>query len=170
MPELLFCQRIFKPSKSLHFHCAAHSTRAFKDKYPWRTDYKTRVKAISTATRDSVTLSVVNAAAEECFNERTGRPYGLSPPDKEIAAYAVSQGWMVTTGDTGLIDFLQQQFHTRILSALEVLNIWLQKEVVTWDEQLHAVLVEWDTQRERPQPAAAKKRFAALTGKKYPGP
>jgi hypothetical protein len=145
-------------------------TTKFKDKYPWRTQYKAKLKAMPTTMLDATTLSVVNAAADEHFNERTGRPYNLSPADKEVAAYALSKGWDVSTGDSGLIDFLNQQFHTQPLSALEVLNYWLEKKVVSWSEQLHAILVEWTTQGERPQPQAAKKRFTALTGKKYPGP
>jgi hypothetical protein len=145
-------------------------TTKFKDKYPWRTQFKTNLKTVPTLKLDATTLSVVNATADEHFNERTGRPYNLSSADKEVAAYALSKGWDVSTGDTGLIDFLTQQFQTSVLSALEVLNYCLEQNVVSWSERLHAVLVEWATQGERPQPLAAKKRFTSLTGKKYPGP
>ena len=145
-------------------------TRKFKDKYPWRKDFKAKIKTVSTSKLDSTAASVVHSTAEEYFNHRTGRPYSLSPPDKEIAAFALSNSWDVSTGDKDLIDFLNQQFNIRSYSSLEVLNIWLSKKAIVWNEELHTILNEWSALREKPQPEKAKSTFYKLTGKKYPGP
>ncbi|MBD3393968.1 MAG: hypothetical protein GF410_18300 [Chitinivibrionales bacterium] len=146
-------------------------TRKFKDKYPWRTDFKAHLKAVSPSKLDPLVLDVVKQVSEEHINaSEDNAPFRLSPEDKEVAAFAASNGWEVGTGDKGLQDFLDQEFDIKSHSALEVLNIWLKKKVIAWTQEMDKVLREWAEQREKPQPQDAKKLFAKLTGKKYPGP
>ena len=146
------------------------STPRFKQKYPWQTEYKSKIKAVSTFKQDSQVASAVHMAAENNLNEVDGRPYGLSHADKEVASYAVSNSWGVATGDGGLLCFLPQQFDVTVYSALEVLNIWLKKGITTWSDEMDRILRDWVHDRERPQPEKAKREFKKLTGKKYPGP
>jgi hypothetical protein len=151
-------------------------TQKFKDKYPWRRNYKNKINPKSHINHDDYKLafSAVNALIDiGTENEKTGRLFDLSKADKEVAAFAIAHGCEISTGDQGIIDLMAQEFSEEFqgnLSPLELINVWLVAGLLHWDESRHRILEEWAITEERPQPLAAIKKFTELTGQKYPGP
>ncbi|MCF7853826.1 MAG: hypothetical protein K9N51_03430 [Candidatus Pacebacteria bacterium] len=145
----------------------------FNHKYPWRREYRKCLKSITPGELKrrgyGRTFQVVRALNETTLNEKTDRPYGLSGADQRIAAAVVSLECEVTTGDINLAAFLEQQFDTRNYSPLELVNEWLEAELIEWNEARHEVITDWITQNEAPQPKAQIQRFERLVGRNYPG-
>jgi len=56
-----------------------------------------------------------------------------------------------------------------IISPLGMINIWLEKRLVLYDEKLQTILEDWNKCREAPQPRSEIKRFEKLTGCRYLG-
>ncbi len=153
-------------------------TQKFKTKYPWRSDYKDKVvpksKSYFNDEEYHLYLSAINSLLDSgVLNERIDKLFDLSRVDREVTAYALSANCKISTGDQGIIDFASQEFSEDFqgnISPLEVINSWLSKGVIEWNEAKHRILEEWSLTEERPQPSKAKSRFKKITGKKYPGP
>jgi hypothetical protein len=153
------------------------STTKFKKKYPWRTEYRTKLIPLPasryrTPAYERVKGIVSFLLESAVINEKTQRMISLSEEDQAVAACAIANGYSITSGDTSLIAFLQQQFKPDFrgnLTALEVVNFWLEKKVITWDEEKHAFLTDWKMQGEVAQPRSAIQKFTQLTGQSYSG-
>ena len=146
-------------------------TQKFKDKYPWRINYKSNIIHISNSKIDKEVMKVIERISDESLDKKTGRPYDLSYEDKNIVACAVSNDYTIGTGDDNLIKFAKNEFNIQSFkSTLDILNLWLQKGLITWSEKLNNILEEWKLQEEKKQPRQAKFEFKRLTGKEYPGP
>ena len=48
-----------------------------------------------------------------------------------------------------------------------IVNGWIKKELIKWDDNLQSVLEDWDKCNEHPQPNKEVKRFEKITGFKY---
>lgn len=147
-------------------------TRKFKEKYPWRTEFRQHIRSITPGALLQQgferRLSVVQALAGSTRRQDTGRPYGLSPTDERIAAAVVVLGATISTGDANLAAFLSQQFGRENVAPLRLVNDWLAGKLIEWNDARQAVLDDWIAQNERPQPEAEIRRFEKLAGRSYP--
>lgn len=151
-------------------------TLKFKTKYPWRIKYKSKLKSLgSTIENDSLIQNrykIIDNMVEsaEVLNEKTGRPFYLSRTDKKIAACAVVLKHGVSTVEYELTHFLKQQFNKRVIKPLTIINYWLRKGLIIWDDEKQAVLEDWLVCNETPQDKRRIREFIKLTKRKYPGP
>lgn len=150
-------------------------TQKFKTKYPWRVDYKNRILS-STLLKDKndeydrhlkVIEQIVDAGGTSV---RTGRAFGLSFVDKKIAAYVTAYDLEISSTDDSLIDFLDQEFDKKNRSPLAILNSWIKKGLIRWNDEVQRIIQDWDECGEPRQPVSDKKDFLKLTGVKYRGP
>ena len=153
------------------------STQKFKSKYPWRTDYKDRVKTISPGKIDKASVDLYFSAIDALnmagtVNKKSIRLFDLSLTDKKVLSNALAHGFKITSGDRDLIQFARQEFREIFkgnLSPLEIINMWLEKGLLVWDDMKHEYLAEWERLEEPHQPIKAIGKFQQLTGKRYPG-
>ncbi len=153
------------------------TTTKFKKKYPWRTEYRTKLIPLPASQYRTPAYErikgIVSVLLENgVINEKTQRMIYLSEEDQAVAACAIAKGYLMTSGDTNLIAFLQQEFKPDFrgnLTALDVVNFWLEKKVITWDDAKHAFVADWKFQGEVSQPRDAIRKFTLLTGRAYPG-
>jgi hypothetical protein len=148
------------------------STSKFKDKYPWRRNYREVLKTTNLLNESSRKFycEAVDHLADSVRNSETQRYFSLSRVDKLIAATVIgTEDAKISTGDQGLIDFLKQQFDNQNVYPIELVVEWLQKELIVWSEQVRNVLDDWDEKNEKPQPKSAVNTLKKLTGFSYKG-
>jgi len=153
-------------------------TQKFKTRYPWRDRYKDRLRCLSQNDLLSSgnfelffeTSRVLITSGVE--NQKTKRLFNLSSVDIKVIAYALSAGYKVATGDADIKDFAEQEFadvYKGSISPLGMINMWLQRGLIEWTDQMHDYLSDWTALNEDPQPKRQKAQFKKLTGRKYPG-
>jgi len=150
-------------------------TQKFKTRYPWRTKYKGKIKALEKSKVEAgdfkLYLEAIRNIIETCkINERTKRVFSLSSVDQQIAACSIAHGFKLTTVDDDLNDFVTQEFAGKTISPLEIVNDWIKKGLIKWNDDLQSIVEDWDKCNEHPQPKKEIKRFEKLTGFKYCGP
>jgi hypothetical protein len=152
-------------------------TQKFKGKYPWRTAFKSKVKPLTyssykTSSYDELHKTIQRILDACVPDSSSGQQFYLSPEDHALAACAIAKDCELSSGDTKLVAFLQQQFPDMFkgnLTALEVINRWLENKVLNWDDAKHAIVGDWKQKKEASQPASAVKQFKKLTEREYPG-
>ena len=92
----------------------------------------------------------------------------MSGVDKRLAALVIANEYQSSTGDSDLRDFLFQEFEIPNISPLEIINDWLARELIKWDDDRQAVLEDWKRCNEHPQPKEHIKNFEVITGRAYP--
>lgn len=152
-------------------------TTKFSQKYPWRNQYKDKIRCLpnSFATDerlkryfDAIHYLIRNVA----INEKTGHPFDLSFVDKIFLSYALANGYRMTTGDQNLVDFALKEFKEEFkgnISPLGMLNSWIEKRLITWSDEVHSYLADWKINNEDPQPDRQIRKFKKLTHRNYPG-
>lgn len=150
-------------------------TSRFKTRYPWRTDYKDKIKScfLDAGVKESfdIYFSTIDKLVEYgTINNRTGRYFNLSYKDQRIAAYSLATDSQLSTNDWDMRDFIQQQYDRDSISSLALINKWLRKGLLQWNNQFQAIIREWDTNNESPQPREDIRKFEGLSGFKYLGP
>jgi len=158
-------------------HKEIYQTQKFKNKYPWRNDYKKNIKHLVFPADKKLLineyLSTINLLLENhTINENNGELFDLSYIDRVVIATALACGYKICSTDYPLLDFAEQQFPDDFqgeVLPLGLLNIWIGKKLISWDKELENVLSEWKTQDEPSQTAKDKSTYRRLTGKKYPG-
>lgn len=150
-------------------------TPKFKDKYSWRVQFKPKLRTIGMTKYDDQNFKLVRntikVLIDVCtINKSAGKIFDLSYVDIIVAAYAVTNEYTITTEDENLAQFLEQEFEIKNLSSLEVLNLWIKKDVVIVDANILNVLTDWKILEEPVQPQRAIKEFEKLTNNIYPGP
>ena len=169
-----------------HFECSTirlvreeiFRTQKFKTKYAWRTEFKSHIRCLAGEVSE-------NEGVQRCFdaihvltlhgavNEETGREFSLSHVDKMFLSCALANGYKISTGEKEMKLFAEQEFAKTFkgwISPLGIVNLWISKGLITWDDTLHYFLREWERDNEHPQPKRQKTIFKKLTGRKYPGP
>ena len=148
-------------------------TTKFKEKYPWRTDFKSKVRAISeTELRGQLTLveqsinAIINTGT---VNNKTKRCFDLSWADRMLAAVSVAKKWQLCSHDRDLVDFLEQEFDQNSISPLGLYNKWLEKDLITYSAEHGNIMSDWKRCNERPQPVNEVRKFIILTGQEYQG-
>jgi len=146
-------------------------TQKFKEKYPWRDRYKSNIKPLPASLASSSefknALQTVEAISFS-INKRTKRPFGLSRVDRIVAACVVANEYKLSTGDRDLRDFLKQEFDVVNVSPLEIINDWLTRNLIGWDDEKQGVLEDWRRCEEHSQPENQIAVFERKTGRTYP--
>jgi hypothetical protein len=150
-------------------------TQRFKTKYPWRTDYKNKIRPANYLKNKGndfeLSLEAINQLLDAGgMSSKTGKAFGLSFVDKKIAAYVTAYELEISSTDNSLIDFFEQEFDKKNRSPLAILNDWIEKGLVQWNENTRRIIEDWDKNGEPIQPIKDKKDFLKLTGSKYKGP
>jgi hypothetical protein len=175
-PEMFIDER-YECCTLNEIHEELFKTQRFKQKYPWRSNYKNKIKCLaSQRVNDPDVRFYYDIIARLNETERTsiysGRIFSLSRIDMKLLACALAHGYKLSTGDQGIKDFAYQEFFNIFeghVSALEMINLWLRKNLIEWNDELHEYVMDWSRQNEHPQPKEQKKLFENLTGRKYPG-
>jgi hypothetical protein len=158
-------------------HDELFATQKFKNRYPWRTDYRDKVVPLAASQMEVAEVSQYFSVIDELvkagtIDRKSGRLFDLSHTDKRILAGALAYQFKITSGDQGLIRFAKQEFPSVFkgdISPLEIINMWLEKGLISWDNVKHGYLSEWDRLEEPAQPIEAIGKFQQFTRKIYPG-
>lgn len=150
-------------------------TQKFKTSYPWRREYKSKMKAMGISEIEKgdfqLHLQTIRSIIQTgIINDRTGRYFNLSRVDQIIAACSVAHNYKLSTVDNDLNDFIKQEFSGHTITPLGIVNDWLEKKLIKWDKMKQMVIEDWDVCNESPQPRKEVKRFEKYTGCKYAGP
>ncbi len=150
-------------------------TQKFKAKYPWRTRYKSKIKALGSSDVrkgdfDLNLNAIKNIVDIGTKNKKTGHYFNLSHVDQMIAACTIAHNFKLTTVDDDLADFVEQEFSGATISPLGIINDWMEKKLIKWNDKFQEVIEDWDKCNEHPQPKKEVKRFEKLSRYKYAGP
>jgi len=150
-------------------------TRKFKSRYPWRDKYKPKIKALGTSQINKGDFKLYLQAIKDIVyagkrNKRTGHFFNLSHVDQLIAACSIAHNFKLTTVDDDLEDFVKQEFSGNTLSPLGIINDWMEKGLITWNDEMQTVTEDWEKCNEHPQPKKEITRFKKISGCKYVGP
>lgn len=152
-------------------------TPKFKNKYPWRNDFKAKIQCLPSSVTDNADLNRYFEAISMLIrnitiNTKTGRPFDLSYADQKFLACALANGYKISTGDQNLTLFASQEFEDEFhgnISPLGIINKWMSEELIEWNDQLHSYVADWKINNEHPQPEKQMRKFRKLTGRSYPG-
>ena len=152
-------------------------TTKFKSKYPWTKELRSKIKIISVNKSKKERINLYFSAISELnntgtINKTTGRLFDLSFTDRKIASSTLALGYKITSGDRDLVTFCKQEFSKECkgaVSPLGIINRWVEKKLIDWDDTKQEYLTDWSENREHPQPDKAKRKFENLTGREYTG-
>jgi len=151
-----------------------YQSSRFKNKYPWRDQYKSKIVAMGTTAENTPDILAKYKIVENLVetrgvvNKKTGQPFYLSDTDKKIAACASALRYNVSTVEHDLTDFLNQEFTIRVIKPLAIINYWLRKKIILWDDFKQSILEDW-TKTEGALPSRRDiEKFEELTGREYP--
>jgi len=150
-------------------------TQKFKDKYPWRLEFKNKIVTLGTTEVTSGDFNlylqtITNLIESGTINQHTQKFFNLSRVDKKFIACALAHNYEVTTTDNDLIDFLQQEFSKSNIAPLNLINSWLKNQLIEWNEQRQSIIEDWNKCNEARQPFSDVEEFEKLTGYEYVGP
>jgi hypothetical protein len=150
-------------------------TQKFKEKYSWRSRFKKNIKAleISKVRKGDFDLyfQVVNNMVQTGkINERTGHFFNLSHIDQIVAACSIAHKFKLTTTDGDLNDFIIQEFSGSTISPLGIINNWMERGLIKWNDDRQTIIDDWTSCNETSQPKEEIKRFEKLSKSKYTGP
>jgi hypothetical protein len=152
-------------------------TTKFKLKYPWLREMRQKLNPLMLSEKQKESERTFFEAIKTLnwngtLNDRTKKFFDLSREDMKVISGALALGCQISSGDRGLIDFAKQEFPDDFagsVSALEVINKWIETGLLTWNQEKQNFLSEWKTQREVAQPPKAISDFKRLTKKPYKG-
>ena len=150
-------------------------TQKFKDKYPWRNEFKDKI-VTSTFSQDRMNdyslyrKTIENMINAVVINQKTGKIIDLSNTDQELISFALAHSYKIATGDVGIIDFCKQEFNKKCISSLGLINNWVKKGLIKWNNDFQLIFKDWQNCNEKPQPKRDIDIFEKLTGYKYIGP
>jgi hypothetical protein len=152
-------------------------TTKFKTKYPWAGLMRNRLKSLPAGKTGSDDVNLYHEAIKNLVeigttDQKTERLFDLSNVDMRVVACALAFGYRVSSGDGGMIRFLEQEFSGEFkgnISPLGLLNMWIEKKLIVWDDEKQEHMAEWNENEEHAQPKTEIRRFTKLTGRRYPG-
>jgi hypothetical protein len=150
-------------------------TQKFKTKYPWRGNYTAKIQTVPKNNLENkefeLTFSTVRTLHRKgLINPNTNKLYNLSRVDQLIIAYAVANRYKLSSVDKDLVAFAKDQFETTVVPPLGIVNHWLRKGLIVWDDSLQGIIEDWSHCREQAQPPEETMKFKAQTGYRYVGP
>ncbi|MBF0408118.1 MAG: hypothetical protein HQM10_12225 [Candidatus Riflebacteria bacterium] len=151
-----------------------YQTQRFKDRYPWRNQYKSKIMTntdlVALGKKFEMTLKAINNMIfSGTFNQKSNKCFDLSGADQTLAALAVSNEFDLCSIDVNLVQFLEQEFDCNNLSPLALYNNWLENKILKYLPEHAKIFTDWKTCREKPQPLSEIQRFNKLTGVSYLG-
>jgi hypothetical protein len=172
-PDMFIDER-FGCSTIPKVHDEIFRTQKFKTKYPWRDEYKSKIKTVGSGLIESdefkMNLSIIHNLVEAGIeNSETGLLVDLSLTDKHIIACAAVNQYDISSGDRNLVNFADQQFEITNIAPLTLVNQWLEEELIVWDDHLQMIMEDWERCGEMEQPIKEIGRFQALTKFRYVG-
>ena len=150
-------------------------TRKQKFKYPCRNVFRSKIKSLGATIEESESVMrnfklISNLIdTDTVINQSSGLFFDLSRVDRYIAACAATYHYDVSTVDRDLMDFLKQEFKTNVIKPLGLINRWLEKGLIHWDDEKQSVIEDWHTCNKAVQDRADIDKFRHLTRRKYPG-
>lgn len=151
-------------------------TPRFKTKYPWRIKYRSKLQHLGTTIENDPKIQnrfkIIDnlVESEMILNEKKKRPFDFSYTDKMVVACALALNYGISTVEAELTDFLDQQFNKHVIKPLAIINYWLRKGLIQWDNEKQMVIEDWLVCNEAPQDRKQIKIFMRLTNCEYPGP
>ncbi len=150
-------------------------TQKFKNQYPWRVKYKAKIRALGASQINKGDFKLYLETVKSIMftgkiNNRTGYYFNLSHTDQVIAACSIAHNIKLATVDDDLADFLKQEFSGQTISPLGIINNWLEKKLIRWNDEMQKIIEDWERANESPQPRKEIKRFEKITGYKYVSP
>lgn len=158
-------------------HDEIYQTQKFKEKYPWRGEFKPKIKTLPPSISDGQAtqahLKTISALDQlGITDKKTGRCISLSRVDKKILACSLANGYRLSTVEKAVVLFAKQEFPNEfkgVIFPLEIINMWLETGLIKWDADKQAILAEWREKNETRQPTHAIKKFKKLTRYPYLG-
>jgi len=152
-------------------------TTKFKSKYPWTREMRDRIRPLVLTDAQKKTESDHFSTVRELINFGTTNKvtkmlFDLSFVDIKVVTHCVTLGCCVTSGDKNLVQFLHQEYAAAFsgsISPLGIINDWLEKELIAWNDEKQKMLSDWAELNEPVQPSAEKSRFKRLTKYQYAG-
>jgi hypothetical protein len=146
----------------------------FKSRYPWRLQFRDKIVTITPFLRDDPRYNhriqlVEKLVFQGTLNRITNRFFDLSYQDRQVASAVITLDCRLSSTDADLVQFLVQQFDKENRYPLEIVNDWLRAKLLSWHDELQAIIEDWVACNEPSQPLAAIEEFEQLTGYKYPG-
>jgi hypothetical protein len=150
-------------------------THKLKTRYPWRTDYKDKIKftVLGNEAKKSFEIyfrAIDNLVELGTINNSTNRFFDLSYIDRKIVAYSLATDSQLSTNDQDIRDFIWQHYDRNSISSLGLINKWLREGSLQWCDQFQMIIREWDTNNEPPQTREDIEGFERLSRFKYIGP
>lgn len=152
-------------------------TTKFKSKYPWVNSFNNKIKCLPSQILNTKAhqkyfkvISTLNNVGT--INRYIDKLFQLSYTDMTLLSCALANGFKLSTGDLSISNFGSQEFegeYKGYVSALELVNTWLTKDLIKWNSTLNSYIIDWNKQNEHPQPKDQKKNFEKLTDYKYEG-
>ena len=149
-------------------------TTRFKYIYPWRKDF---LHCIIHCPETDMTRKGFHTKRKHvenlCHlkqNPKTGRFYisELSPADIDVATALLCEESILCSVDRNLAIFAENELDVQCITPLALVNNWIEKRLILWDDQLHAFVSEWIALKEPRQPQKEIERFERLTSRTYP--
>lgn len=152
-------------------------TTKFKTRYPWAGTLRNRVKALPAGQTNTPDVNFYNEAISSLnesgvVDKKTARLFDLSRVDMKIMSCALALRYFVSSGDGGMIRFIEQQFPDEFkgnISPLGLINKWLEDKLISWDDEKQKLMAEWNDNEEHAQPKNEIAKFRRLTKRQYPG-
>lgn len=150
-------------------------TQKFKSRYSWRKKYKNKIRVLGASQINKGDFRLCLETIKSIvftgkINNRTGHYFNLSHTDQVIAACSIAHNFRLTTVDDDLADFIKQEFSGKTISPLGIINGWLGKGLIRWNDAMQTIIEDWERTNESAQPRKEIKRFEKITGYKYVGP
>ncbi len=151
-------------------HREIKQSSRFKKKYPWRDELVKRVKpGLKEVRYDEYRINI----------EQDKDEYGLSTSDSIIALTAFENDCRLATHDQdrsnpnrsslgGLVKCCEESYGIEVVTALDVLNEWVECGVIEVNSELLEILTDWSDTREVAMPKEAARKFEKITGIKFP--
>ena len=116
-------------------------TQKFKEKYPWRPNYNSKIKPVPASRLESqdykVVFSIVdNLLRSGVISVNSGRLFDLSVVDKQVISFAIANSCAISTGDQGIVDFATQEFSEEFcgnIHPLGLINKWINSGLFVWE-------------------------------------
>jgi hypothetical protein len=152
-------------------------TTKFKSKYPWTREMRPKIKPLMLSEEQKKSEKIYYDAIKSLnqygtLNKKTAKIFDLSHEDMKVISNALTLGYQISSGDSSLIQFAEQEFSDEFagsVSSLEVINKWMEKNLIIWDQAKQNILCEWKSLKEVAQPKKAISEFKRLSNLPYPG-
>ncbi|MBI2419364.1 MAG: hypothetical protein HYV28_15995 [Ignavibacteriales bacterium] len=144
------------------------ATQKFRGKYPWLRKIVDKIFVTEIDTLEQADFITAKKAVDVTRKMKEDI-YNLSETDATLVTYAHVKRRRLLTEDRKLSEFAKNEFDNKPLQTLELLNNWIEKNLITIDDDKNEIVKDWRINNEPAQPEKEKKRYKRLTGYEYEG-